>query len=152
MLDQDEYPRKGVKYTFFQGNTLGSGVDEKDKYRISDYSTPKAFNIYDDLRRGAFAHNCIYLDVNRATYRVFRTTADDFWDDSSHLEETKPYVTAGSAQLLERGSRFIYRPSTISTWGQWEENQSQEGTDNVDEVNKNFEKAFYNLHFEVYIF
>ncbi len=150
LIDQDEYPRKGVKYTFFQGNTVGSGVDEKDKYRISGYSTPKAFNIYDDLRRGAFAHNCIYLDVNRATYKVFRTTADDFWEDSSHLEKTKPYVTAGSAQLLERGSRFIYRPSTISTWGDWEENQSTEGTENIDEVNKNFEKAFYRYYFLEY--
>tara|TARA_Y100000389_G_scaffold190786_1_gene216017 strand:+ start:4096 stop:5424 length:1329 start_codon:yes stop_codon:yes gene_type:complete len=150
LIDQDEYPRKGVKYTFFQGNTSGSGVDEKDKYRISGYSTPKAFNIYDDLRRGAFAHNCIYLDVNRATYKVFKTTADDFWEDSSHLEKTKPYVTDGSAQLLERGSRFIYRPSTISTWGNWEENQSTEGTENIDEVNKNFEKAFYRYYFLEY--
>ena len=126
------------------------GVDEKDKYRISNYSATKAFNIYDDLRRGAFAHNSIYLDVNRATYRVYKTTADDFWDKSSHLEKTKPFVTGGSAQLLERGSRFIYRPSTINTWGQWQDDQPQLGTENVDEVNKNFEKAFYRYYFLQY--
>lgn len=150
LLSQDEYPRKGVKYTFFQGNTKALGVDEKDKYRISNYSAPKAFNIYDDLRRGAFSHNSIYLDVNRATYRVFKTTADDFWDKSSHLEKTKPFVTGGSAQLLERGSRFIYRPSTINTWGQWQDDQPQLGTENVDEVNKNFEKSFYRYYFLQY--
>lgn len=100
LLDQTEYPRKGVKYTYFQGNTRSVGVDENDKYRITNYAAPKAFNIYDDLRRGAFSHNSIYLDVNRGTYRVFKTTADDFWTKSSHLEKTKPFVSGGSAQLL----------------------------------------------------
>lgn len=150
LLDQVEYPRKGVKYTYFQGNTESVGVDGKSKYRITNFASPKVFNIYDDLRRGAFSHNSIYLDVNRATYRVFKTTADDFWDKSSHMEKTKPFVSGGSAQLLERGSRFIYRPSTISTWGQWDDEQPETGTDNIDEVNKNFEKAFYRYYFLEY--
>lgn len=150
LLDQTEYPKKGVKYTYFQGNTSSVGVDGKERYRIINYNAPKAFNIYDDLRRGAFCHDAIYLDVNRATYRVFKTTADEFWDQSSHLEDTKPFVSGGAAQLLSRGSRFIYRPSTISTWGQWDDEQTDQEKENIDEINKNFEKAFYRYYFLEY--
>lgn len=150
LMDQQEYPRKGVKYTFFQGNTSATGNSESEKYRIINYASPKLFNIYDDLRRGAFAHNSIYLDVNRATYRVFKTTVDDFWDQSSHIENAKPFVSGGSAQLLNRGSRFIYRPSTISTWGQWNDDQPEQEKENIDEINKNFEKAFYRYYFMEY--
>lgn len=150
LLDQTEYPRKGVTYTFFQANTRSVGNDAADRHRIMNYASPKVFNIYDDLRRGAFAHNAIYLDVNRATYRVFKTTADDYWDQSSHLEKTKPFVSGGDAQMLSRGSRFIYRPSTISTWGTWDDEQSSKEKDNMDEINKNFEKAFYRYYFLEY--
>jgi len=150
LIDQDEYPKKGVKYSFFQGNTSAYGSSEAEKYRIMNYASPKVFDLYDDLRRGAFAHNAIYLDVNRSNYQVFRTTADEFWDKSSHFEKTKPYVSAGGGNLLDRGSRFIYRPSTYSTWGNWEEETSTEDKQNIDEINKNFEKAFYRYYFLQY--
>ena len=150
LIDQKAFPNESTKYTFFQGNTGSTGVDGKEKYRIQNYSSPKVFNVYDDLRRGAFCHNAIYLDVNRATYRAFKTTADEFWDQSSHLENTKPYVSSGAAQVSSRSSRFIFRPSTISTWGQWDDNQSDVDRENIDEVNKNFEKAFYRYYFLEY--
>tara|TARA_S200002703_G_C3782318_1_gene241071 strand:+ start:143 stop:1471 length:1329 start_codon:yes stop_codon:yes gene_type:complete len=150
LIDQESYPSPDVKYIFFQGNqqSVGTGADEK--YRIMNYNLPKAFNIYDDLRRGAFAHACIYVDVNRATYRSFRTTVDDFWEDSSHMEDAKPYQSRGSAQLLDRPSRFVYRPSTISTWGNWEEIDDSE-KNNIDDMNKLFEKAFFRYYFLEYI-
>ncbi len=150
LIDEPVYPSPKVKYKYFQGNTKGVGLDTDDKYRVMSYNLPKAFNLYDDLRRGAFAHACIYLDVNRGTYRSFRTTVDDFWDSSSHLEDAKPYQSRGSAQLLDRPSRFIYRPSTISTWGDWEEMDDTE-TNNIDDMNKMFEKAFYRYYFLEYI-
>lgn len=150
LIDQPVYPKEGVKYTFFQANTRSSGVDEKEKYRVMNYASPKAFDIYDDLRRGAFSHDCIYVDVTNRTYRVFRTTADEFWEQSSHAEKCKPYKTdAGPVELLKRGSRFIYRPSTISTWG-WNEDQDTTQKNNIDNVNKNFEKAFYRYYFLEY--
>ena len=149
LLDQDEYPRKDFTYTYFPGNTSGPGLTAADKYRIMNYASPKAFNIYDDLRRGAFCHDSIYVDVNRATYRVFRTNADEFWDSSSHLEKTKPYLAGGIGQMLSRGSRFIYRPSTISTFGDWENIDDSE-KNNIDDINKNFEKAFYRYYFLEY--
>jgi hypothetical protein len=147
LLDQQSYPSKEIKYSFYQGNT---GNSSSEKYRIGNFASPKAFDIYDDLRRGAFCHNAIYLDVNRATYRVFKTTADEFWDKSSHLEDTKPFVSGGAAQMLSRGSRFVYRPSTISTWGQWNEEQTDNEKENIDEINKNYEKAFYRYYFLEY--
>ena len=150
LIDEPVYPSPKVKYKYFQGNTKGVGLDTDDKYRVMNYNLPKAFNLYDDLRRGAFAHACIYLDVNRGTYRSFRTTVDDFWDSSSHLEDAKPYQSRGSAQLLDRPSRFIYRPSTISTWGDWEEMDDTE-KNNIDDMNKLFEKAFYRYYFLEYI-
>ncbi len=52
--------------------------------------------------------------------------------------------------MLDRGSRFIYRPSTISTFGDWDNNQSDSEKDNIDEMNKNFEKAFYRYYFMQY--
>ena len=84
LLDQQSYPSKEIKYSFYQGNTSSYGNGSGEQYRIGNFASPKAFDIYDDLRRGAFCHNAIYLDVNRATYRVFKTTADDIWDKSSH--------------------------------------------------------------------
>lgn len=152
MFDQPRYPNENVKYIYFQGNQNSQGIDIDERYRVNNYSSPKAFDIYDDLRRGAFAHECIYVDINNRSYRVFRTTADEFWDNSSHLEKVKPYKTEteGAVELLKRGSRFIYRPSTISTWGAWNENQNTTGTNNIDPVNKNFEKAFYRYYFLEY--
>jgi hypothetical protein len=150
LIDQQNYPSSNIKYTYFQGNTRSTGIDSKDRYRIMNYASPKVFDIYDDLRRGAFCHNSIYVDLSRSTYRVFRTNSDEFWDKSSHLERMKPYKTdTKEVQLLERGSRFIYRPSTISTWA-WNENQSTNDKDNIDELNKNFEKAFYRYYFFEY--
>lgn len=151
LLDQQQYPNTNTKYSYFQGNqTTGQGtVDEQ--YRVMNYSSPKAFDLYDDLRRGAYAHNCIYLDINHRSYRVFKTTADDFWGDSSHAEKVKPYKTDadGNIDLLKRGSRFIYRPTTINTWG-WDENQDTKDTKNIDPVNLNYEKAFYRYYFLEY--
>ena len=150
LLDQQSYPSKEIKYSFYQGNTSSYGNSSGEQYRINNFASPKAFDIYDDLRRGAFCHNAIYLDINRATYRVFKTTADDFWDKSSHLGDTKPFVSGGAAQMLSKGSRFVYRPSTISTWGQWNEEQTDKEKDNIDEINKNYEKAFYRYYFLEY--
>lgn len=159
LLDQDEYPKKGFVYNYNQGNTEDQDPNRKTKpayvtderYRINTYASPHLFNIYDDLRRGAFCHNSIYVDTQRRTYRVFKSTVDEFWDDSSHAEPGKPYVTKGPVQLLERGSRFIYRPSTYSTWGQWEENIDNTEKNNIDDLNKNFEKAFFRYYFLEYV-
>lgn len=153
LFDQPRYPNEDVKFIYFQGNQKSTGVDVDERYRVMNYSSPKAFDMYDDLRRGAFAHECIYVDINHRSYRVFRTNADDFWDKSSHLEKVKPFKTEtqdGAVQLLKRGSRFIYRPSIQYTWGAWDEGQSTEGLDNVDDMNKNFEKAFYRYYFLEY--
>ena len=51
--------------------------------------------------------------------------------------------------MLSRGSRFIYRPSTISTFGDWENIDDTE-KNNIDDINKNFEKAFYRYYFLEY--
>lgn len=151
LFDQPRYPREDIKYIYFQGNQKAQGVDVDERYRVINYASPKAFDIYDDLRRGAFAHECIYVDINHRSYRVFRTTADEYWDKSSHLEKVKPYKTdtKGSIDMLKRGSRFIYRPTTINTWG-WNESQDTKDKNNIDAVNKNFEKAFYRYYFLEY--
>ncbi len=147
LIDSPNYPSNDIKYSFFQGNTK-TGIAER--YRISNYSSPKAFDMYDDLRRGVFSHDCIYVDITNRTYRVFNTTADDFWESSSHLENVKPYKTdANGVQLLNRGSRFIYRPSTISTWD-WKENINTTQQNNIDPVNLNFEKSLYRNYFMQY--
>lgn len=155
LLDQPEYPAKGVVYNYNQGNTKDTIPEPKvynvsEKYRINTYASPHLFDIYNDLRRGAFCHNSIYVDIKRRTYRVFKSTVDEFWEDSSHAEKIKPYVTKGDVQLLDRGSRFIYRPTTYSTWGQWEENIDNSEKKNIDDTNKQFEKAFFRYYFLEY--
>lgn len=153
LFDQPRYPSQEVKYIYFQGNQKSVGADIDERYRVMNYASPKAFDIYDDLRRGAFAHECIYVDINHRSYRVFRSNADDFWDKSSHLDKVKPYKSKtrdGAVELLKRGSRFIYRPSVQYTWGAWDEGQSTKELDNIDDVNKNFEKAFYRYYFLEY--
>ncbi len=164
LFDEPVYPDKSTKYTFYQGNQEGldKGTNEQSRHRIMNYSSPKMFDIYDDLRRGAFSHDSIYLDPLRRVYRTFRTTADDFWDESSHLEKTKPWITGGDStptQLLTRSSRTIYRPSVLGKYNA----EITELIDNLDEatgqtflkdwidpVNKDFEKAFYRYYFLEY--
>ena len=159
LLDQSPYPDDSVTYKYFQANmtSVDKGLDDIERHRIMNYSSPKMFDLHHDLRRGAFSHDSIYLDLNRRVYRTFRTTADDFWDNSSHLGKTKPYVSGGGntpAQLLARSSRTIYRPSVLGNYGPWEEtggaSGGQEGKDYVDPVNKDFEKAFYRYYFLEY--
>jgi len=152
LLDQKQYPNDKTNYTFFQGNQSSGGTGAADeKYRIMNYSSPKVFDMYDDLRRGAFAHECIYVDINNRSYRVFRKNADEFWENSSHAEKVKPFKTTvqGNVDLLKRGSRFIYRPTTINTWG-WKEDQNTESTNNIDPANLNFEKVFFRYYFLEY--
>lgn len=147
LIDQKSYPYESATYKFSQGN-LGNTGDER--YRVMNFSFPKVFDIYDDLRAGAFCHQSIYLDINRSTYRVFKTNADEFWGNSSHLEKSKPFVSNGLAQIMDRGSRFIYRPSSINTFGNWDDQQSDTEKNNIDDMNKNFEKAFYRYYFMRY--
>lgn len=150
LIDAPQYPSPEVKYSFFQGNTSSTGASLRERFRVVSYSSPKAFDVYDDLRRGVFSHDCIYVDISNRTYQVFNTTADDFWKTSSHLENVKPYKTdANGVQLLNRGSRFIYRPSSISTWG-WEESHTNLGKESIDPVNLNFEKSLYRNYFMQY--
>ena len=172
LFDQSLYPDNSVTYKYFQGNmtSIDKGLDDLERYRIINFSSPRMFDLHHDLRRGAFSHDSIYLDLNRRIYRTFRTTADDFWDNSSHLEKAKPYVSGGGntpAQILARSSRTIYRPSVRGNFGPWEETDgvsggqggnksryssgvSQKGKDYVDPVNKDFEKAFYRYYFLEY--
>jgi len=157
LFDEPQYPDDSTVYKYFQGNQKSpdKGNDEESKYRIMNYASPKMFDLYDDLRRGAFSHDSIYLDINRRVYRTFRTTADDFWKDSSHLGKMKPYVSGGGdtpTQLLKRSSRTIYRPSVLGKFNATiTEIIDKSGTkDWIDPVNKNFEKSFYRYYFLEY--
>jgi hypothetical protein len=53
--------------------------------------------------------------------------------------------------LLKRPSRLIYRPTTNSTFG-WKDlsNEEIENLNNIDEVNKNYEKSIYRYYFLEY--
>ena len=160
LFDEPQYPDDSSVYKYFQGNLKSN--DKESKYRIMSYASPKMFDLYDDLRRGAFSHDSIYLDINRRVYRTFRTTADDFWKDSSHLGKMKPYVSDGGdtpTQLLKRSSRTIYRPSALGKFNATITNiidkvdnatNQSFAKDWVDPVNKNFEKAFYRYYFLEY--
>ena len=157
LFDEPQYPDDSTVYKYFQGNQKSPDKqnDEESKHRIMNYASPKMFDLYDDLRRGAFSHDSIYLDINRRVYRTFRTTADDFWKDSSHLGKMKPYVSGGGdtpTQLLRRSSRTIYRPSVLGKFNATiTEIIDKSGLkDWIDPVNKNFEKSFYRYYFLEY--
>lgn len=151
LIGQKTYPNEETRYAFAQGN-----VDKVDtKYRILNYASPKAFNIMDDARSGAFSHDAIYIDPNHRTARIFRTTADDFWSDSKHLGNLKPYRSSskGKSPLVNfsTGSgRVVYRPSTVNTFGKWNKEQPTDDKNMVDESNKIFEKSIYRFYFMEY--
>ena len=112
LFDADTYPNKTTKYTFVQGNTSASKT-ELNNYRILNYSSPKAFDILDDLRNGAFSHNALYIDINNRNFQNWNTNASTYWNDMSHLNKMTPFQ---DDELLKRPSRLIYRPTTISTF------------------------------------
>lgn len=147
LFEKTPYPNANTKYTFAQANTSAKGTKAND-YRIMNYSSPKAFDIMDDMRNGGFSHNSIYVDITNRTYRVFRTTADDYWKDMKHLDGLKPYRTDGPLQLMNYPTRLVYRPTTINTFG-WKEVDIA-GKNNIDEVNKNYEKSLYRYYFLEY--
>lgn len=146
LIKKTPYPNTNKKYSFAQGNTPSSG----DKFRITKYASPKAFNVFDDARSGSFSHDACYLDINHRTYRIFRTTADDFWEESQHLGDLKPYRSDGPVDFSKGAGRMIYRPTTINTFGTWKSDQPLDDTDNVDEANKMYEKAIYRFYFLEY--
>jgi len=147
LFDADTYPNKNTKYTFVQGNTSASRT-ELTNYRIINYSSPKAFDILDDLRNGAFAHNALYVDINNRNFQNWNTNASTYWKDMSHLNKMTPYQ---DKELLQKPSRLIYRPTTTSTFG-WKDlsNEEIEKLNHVDEVNKNYEKSIYRYYFLEY--
>jgi hypothetical protein len=147
LFDADTYPNKTTKYTFVQGNTSASKT-ELNNYRILNYSSPKAFDILDDLRNGAFSHNALYVDINNRNFQNWNTNASTYWNDMSHLNKMTPFQ---DDELLTRPSRLIYRPTTISTFN-WKDlsNEEIEKLNHVDEVNKNYEKSIYRYYFLEY--
>lgn len=147
LFDADAYPNKNTKYTFIQGNTSASN-SELNNYRIINYSSPKAFDIFDDLRNGAFSHNALYVDINNRNFQNWNTNASTYWKDMSHLNKMTPYQ---DTELLHKPSRLIYRPTTISTFG-WKDlsNEEIDKLNHVDEVNKNYEKSIYRYYFLEY--
>jgi hypothetical protein len=147
LFNQNPYPASNIKYSFVQGNTSAKR-SELNNYRIINYSSPKAFDIFDDLRNGAFCHDSVYVDITNRTYRIFSTTADEYWSNMKHLDNLKPYRSEGPCKLLDYPSRLIYRPTTINTFG-WKQVNTTE-KNNIDEVNKNFEKSIYRYYFLEY--
>jgi hypothetical protein len=149
IFKSDPYPNKNTKYTFIQGNTNAS-KSELNNYRIFDYSSPKAFDILEDLRNGAFCHNALYIDINNRNYRNLRTNASTYWDNMEHLEKLTPFQDP-QKELLEQPSRLIYRPTTISTFN-WKDlsNSEIQNLNNIDDVNKSFEKSIYRYYFLEY--
>jgi hypothetical protein len=147
LFNANSYPNNKTKYTYIQGNTNASGT-ELNNYRIMNYSSTKAFDIFDDLRNGAFCHNALYVDINNRNFQNWVSNASTYWKDMSHLNKMTPFQ---NEQLLRRPSRLIYRPTTISTFN-WKDMSDEEiqKLNNIDEVNKNFEKSIYRYYFLEY--
>jgi hypothetical protein len=147
LFDATTYPTAQTKYTFIQGNTNASKT-ELNNYRIMNYSSPKAFDILDDLRNGAFSHNALYVDINNRNFQNWNTNASTYWDDMSHLNKMTPFQ---DRELLLKPSRLIYRPTTTSTFG-WKDlsNEEIQKLNHIDEVNKNYEKSIYRYYFLEY--
>lgn len=147
LFNATPYPNASTKYTYIQGNTNAAGTNANN-YRIMNYSSPKAFDIFEDLRNGAFCHNSIYVDINNRTYQNFVTNASSYWKEMSHLGNLTPFP---NEELISKPSRLIYRPTTISTF-EWKQKSASEieNLNHVDEVNKNYEKSIYRYYFLEY--
>jgi len=149
LFNQTPYPSNNTHYSYAQANVATDDV----KHRILKYASPKAFNIFDDHRAGGYAHDACYIDINTRSYRIFRTTADDFWGDSTHLGDLKPYRSDGPVNFTKGSGRMVYRPTTINTFGKWEDVESQgklTEDEFIDEKNKMYEKALYRFYFMEY--
>lgn len=146
LFNQTPFPSNDIHYTYIQANTATNDT----KRRIKKYASPKAFNVFDDARAGGFAHDACYIDINTRSYRIFRTTADDFWDDSVHLGDLKPYRTDGPVNFASGSGRMVYRPTTINTFGKWNDDQDITEDEFVDQKNKMYEKALYRFYFMEY--
>jgi hypothetical protein len=149
LINQTPYPNESVKYTYVQGNTSASKT-EKTNYRILNYSSPKVFDLFDDLRNGAFCHNSVYVDINNAVCQIFKTNADQYWNNMSHLEGLKPYRTKTEEKITHFPTRLVYRPTTINTFGWKEVDVFKNASDYVDNINSNYEKSIYRYYFLEY--
>lgn len=149
LINQTPYPNSSTKYTYIQGNTQSSKSD-KMNYRILNYSSPKVFDVFDDLRNGAFCHNSIYVDINNRVCQIFKTNADQYWDQMKHLEQLKPYRTKTEEKITHFPTRMVYRPTTINTFGWKEIDAFKNASDYVDNINHNYEKSIYRYYFLEY--
>ena len=146
LFDQTPYPNNNTHYSYAQANV----ATDDTKHRILKYASPKAFNIFDDHRAGGYVHDSCYVDINTRSYRIFQTTADDFWNDSVHLGDLKPYRSDGPVNFTKGSGRLLYRPTTINTFGKWNDDQDITEDEFVDQKNKMYEKALYRLYFMEY--
>ncbi len=147
LYHQPTYPNNNVKYTFAQANTGAKGTDQNN-YRILNYASPKAFDIFEDLRNGAFCHRSVYVDINNGIFRVFNTNAAKYWGDMKHLDNMKPFRMDSEDKVLQFPTRIVYRPTTINTFGWKEVDESSDK--NIDQVNKTYEKSIYRYYFLEY--
>jgi len=147
LFRQPAYPNNNTKYTFVQANTTAKGTTQNN-YRILNYSSPKAFDIFEDLRNGAFCHRSVYVDINNRVYKVFNTNASKYWNDMEHLGKLKPFRMDSEDKSLQFPTRIVYRPTTLTTFG-WKEVDDAENK-NIDQVNQTYEKSIYRYYFLEY--
>lgn len=140
VLINQEPINKNNPYTYAQANVTNN--PDTDLYRIYSFRSPSVVDVFKNSRMGLFCHTEILFDFNYRRVYTRKRSIEDFYGNTSHLENTKPYSTNTDLKLHDNPSRIVYRPLLTQIW------ELQENLDlsERDKFNSRFSKSVFRYH------
>lgn len=139
-LINQEPINKNNPYTYAQANVTNN--PDTDLYRIYSFRSPSVVDVFKNSRMGLFCHTEIQFDYNNRELFTRKRSIEDFYGNTSHLENTKPYSTNTDLKLHDNPSRIVYRPLLTQIW----KPQESEIPEIRDEFNSMFSKSVFRYH------
>lgn len=127
-------------YTYVQANTMTNPNIEL--YKIYSFTSPSVVDVFKNSRMGLFCHTEIQIDFNKRELSTIKRSIEDFYNNTRHLGNTKPYSVDTDLKLNENPSRIVYRPLLNQIWSSTENEKSPA----PDKFNSMFSKSVFRYH------
>jgi len=139
-LINQEPINKNNPYTYAQANVTNN--PDTDLYRIYSFRSPSVVDVFKNSRMGLFCHTEILFDFNYRKVYTRKRSIEDFYSNTSHLGNTKPYSTNTDLKLHDNPSRIVFRPLLTQIW----ESQKNLDLSERDKFNSMFSKSVFRYH------
>lgn len=107
--------------------------NQANKFRIVKLISPDYFDHFETLRYGGFSHYIVKLDLNTRTKLTTKSSINDYWKFSTHLNKSPTY----DSSIQHQPTRVIIRPSSNNLFS------DNENVIVPDQINKLIDRAIY---------